>query len=111
MLCGETINAFMCRSIFQPNPPISFIFLHIDDPFEIIGPGSMDTRKGNLSVVNLGKNKSRISSVGTDDFRRVSSSKRSDRTRAVADPGGATGGHGPPQTMVKFFFTLSDTNH
>ena len=25
--------------------------------------------------------------------------------------GGATGGHGPPQTMVKFFFTLSDTNH
>ena len=53
----------------------------IDDPFEILGPGSMDTRKGNLSVVNLGKNKSRISSVGTDDFRQVSSSKRSDRTR------------------------------
>ena len=25
---------------------------------------------------------------------------------SVADPGGATGGHGPPQTMVKFFSHL-----
>ena len=42
----------------------------------------MDTSKGNLSVVNIGKNKFRISSiVESDDFRQVSSSKRSDQTR------------------------------
>jgi len=32
------------------------------------------------------------------------------RPRAVADPGGPQGAMAP-QTMVKFFFTLSYTNH
>ena len=27
------------------------------------------------------------------------------RVKSVADPGGATGGHGPPQTVDKSFFT------
>ena len=27
--------------------------------------------------------------------------------KPVADPGGATGGHGPPQTVDKIFFTHS----